>query len=122
MDSNEYKYKILIADDSPTVIETLNYLFDSEGFVVESASDGVEAIEQSYRSPHDLVVLDIEMPRMNGYQVCRILKDDSQMRLVPIIVLTSRDLQSDRFHGLSAGADAYLVKDLEDDLLIKTTH
>ena len=110
--------KILIADDSPTVTGILTYLFSEEGFQVESACDGVEAIELFFKNPPDLVVLDIEMPRMNGYQVCRILKDDPIMRQVPIIILTSRDLQSDRFHGLSTGANAYIVKDLEDDRLL----
>jgi len=113
-------FKILIVDDSRTIVKVLTHLFEQEGFVVETAADGVEAIKTFFRSPPDLVVLDIEMPRMNGFQVCRILKDDPDMRLVTIIILTSHDMQSKRFHGISAGADAYLVNNLEDDLLIKT--
>ena len=112
--------RLLIADDSPTVTSILGFLFTEEGYQTETASDGVETIEKFYKNPPDLVVLDIEMPRMNGYQVCRILKDDPQTNKVPIIVLTSRDLQSDRFRGLSVGADAYIVKNLEDDQLIVT--
>jgi len=112
--------RILIADDSPTVTGILSYIFTEEGFSVETAADGVEAIRRFYQSPPDLVILDIEMPRMNGYQVCRILKDDSDASATPVIVLTSRDLQSDRFRGLAAGADAYLVKNLEDDQLLVT--
>ncbi len=112
--------KVLIADDSPTVTEILSYLFTGEGLRVETAADGIEAIEQFYREPPDVVVLDIEMPRMNGYQVCRILKDDPEAAAVPVVILTSRDRQSDRFRGLSVGADAYIVKDLEDDQLLVT--
>ena len=114
------RQRILIADDSPTVTGILGFLFGEEGWIVDSAADGVEALRRFYANPPDLVVLDIEMPRMNGYQVCRILKDDLEMTTVPVIILTSRDLQSDRFRGLAAGADAYVVKNIEDDQLLVT--
>ena len=112
--------KILIADDSPTVTGILSYIFTEEGFQVVTASDGVEALKRFYEDPPDIVVLDIEMPRMKGYQVCRVLKDDPQTSQVPIVILSSRDLQSDRFRGRSSGADDYIVKNLEDDQLIVT--
>lgn len=112
--------KILIADDSPTVTGILSYIFTEEGFQVVTAADGIEALKRFYEDPPDVVVLDIEMPRMKGYQVCRVLKDDPQTSQVPIVILSSRDLQSDRFRGRSSGADAYIVKNLEDDQLIVT--
>ncbi len=118
--NNKTGKRILIADDSPTVTGILSFIFGEEGWVVDSAADGVEALRRFYSNPPDIVVLDIEMPRMNGYQVCRVLKDDSEMATVPVIILTSRDLQSDRFRGLAAGADAYVVKNLEDDHLLET--
>lgn len=114
----EDKPRILVADDSPTVTEILNYIFSEEGWLVDTAADGMEALLRFYANPPDLVVLDIEMPRMNGYQVCRTLKDDPEARSTPIIILTSRDLQSHRYRGMSSGADAYIVKDLEDDQLL----
>lgn len=114
------KPKILIADDSPTVTGILNFIFSEEGFSVETAADGVEAIRRFYQNPPNVLVLDIEMPRMNGYQVCRIIKDDPDTAAIPVVMLTSRDLQSDRFRGLASGADTYLVKNLEDDLLLTT--
>ncbi len=117
---DQHEHRILIADDSPTVTGILGFIFGEEGWGVEAAADGVEALRRFYANPPDLVVLDIEMPRMNGYQVCRILKDDPDMASVPVIILTSRDLQSDRFRGMAAGADSYIVKNLEDDELLET--
>ncbi|MBM3328057.1 MAG: response regulator [Calditrichaeota bacterium] len=111
---------ILVADDSPTVTGILGFLFSEQGWRVTTAADGVEAVLRFYEAPPDLVVLDIEMPRMDGYQVCRLLKEDPEAKRVPVVILTSRDMQSDRFRGLSAGADAYVVKDLEDDNLLVT--
>ncbi|GAK56285.1 response regulator receiver protein [Candidatus Vecturithrix granuli] len=111
---------VLIADDSPTVVKMLSYMLSSLPCDVISASDGVEAIKLCYSAHPDLILLDILMPRMNGYQVCRLLKDDEQTKQIPIIMLTAKDQQSDRFWGLATGADEYIVKDFEDDHLIET--
>jgi two-component system NtrC family sensor kinase len=96
----------------------LNYILTEEGYKVVSAADGVEAIQQFYRHLPDLVILDLEMPRMGGYQVCRALREDPRVASVPIIILTSHDAQGDRYRGLASGADAYLVKNLEDGSLL----
>lgn len=112
--------RVLIADDSPTVTGILGYILGEQGWQVDTAADGVEALRRFYANPPDLVLLDIEMPRMNGYQVCRVLKEDPEMRQIPVVILTSRDLQSDRFRGTAAGADAYIVKNLEDDQILET--
>lgn len=111
---------VLIADDSPTVVKMLSYMLSSLSCDVISASDGVEAIKLSYSAHPDLILLDILMPKMNGYQVCRLLKDDPQTRHIPIVILTARDQQSDRFWGLATGADEYIVKNFEDDLVLET--
>ena len=111
---------VLIADDSPTIVKMLSYMLSSLPCDVLSASDGVEAIKLSYSAHPDLILLDILMPKMNGYQVCRLLKDDPQTRHIPIIMLTAKDQQSDRFWGLATGADEYIVKDFEEALLLDT--
>ena len=113
--------KILIADDSPTIVEVMRFLLESQGHEVVSASDGIEAISQTYLTSPDLVLLDIEMPKMTGYQVCRLLKSDEATRNIPIIILTSRGQKKDRFWGLSTGADDFITKDFEseDDLFLK---
>lgn len=112
---------VLIADDSPTVVRMLSYMLSSLPYCdVITVSDGVEAIKHSYSALPDLILLDILMPKMNGYQVCRLLKDDDCTKHIPIIMLTAKDQQSDRFWGLATGADEYIVKDFEDDILLET--
>jgi len=107
--------KILIADDSPTIVDVVRFLLQSQGYEVITASDGIEAILKTYQTRPDLVFLDIEMPKMNGYQACRLLKNDEATKAIPIIILTSRDQKSDRFWGLSTGADEFLTKDFESE-------
>lgn len=108
---------ILVADDSPTIVEIMSFMLSSMGYRVEVATDGIEAIERTYAVQPDLILLDIEMPKMNGYQVCRLIKADRVTSHIPVLILTSRDLASDRFWGLATGADEYVVKDLEDETL-----
>jgi twitching motility two-component system response regulator PilH len=108
---------ILVADDSPTIVEIMKFMLSSMGYQVEVATDGIEAIERTYAVHPDLILLDIEMPKMNGYQVCRLIKADRATSHIPVLILTSRDLASDRFWGLATGADEYVVKDLEDESL-----
>jgi twitching motility two-component system response regulator PilH len=111
------KKTILVADDSPTIVEIMKFMLSSLGYQVEIATDGVEAIERAYAVHPDLILLDIEMPKMNGYQVCRLIKANRTTSHIPVLILTSRDLASDRFWGLATGADEYVVKDLEDESL-----
>ncbi|PID56069.1 hypothetical protein CSB45_13310 [candidate division KSB3 bacterium] len=112
--------KVLIADDSPTVIRMLNYMLSSLSCQVLTATDGVEAIKLSYSELPDLILLDILMPKMTGYQVCRLLKDDPRTKHIPIVMLTAKDQRSDRFWGLSTGATEYIVKEFEDHRLQET--
>lgn len=114
------KQRILVVDDSPTVVNMLSLLLEEQGYEVVSASDGLEAIETFYQQRPDLVVLDVVMPKMNGYQVCRLLKDDPQVRETPIIILTNEDQPKDKFWGLQVGADDYLVKGVDFSLILET--
>lgn len=107
--------KILLADDSPTILDVMQFLLQSQGYEVVTAADGIEAIAQTYQAEPDLILLDIEMPKMNGYQVCRLLKSDETTQAIPIIILTSRDQKSDRFWGLSTGADEFMTKDFDSE-------
>ena len=111
----EIPMKILIADDSTTIIEVVRFFLESRGYDVITASDGVEAISKAYETRPDLILLDIEMPKMTGYQVCRLLKSDDLTHSIPIIILTSRGQKKDRFWGLSTGADDFITKDFESE-------
>ncbi|HWQ14734.1 MAG TPA: response regulator transcription factor [Roseiflexaceae bacterium] len=98
---------ILLVEDDPTLSETLRYNFEREGYTVITASDGVQALERARRDEPDLVVLDIMLPRLDGFSVCRILRQESE---VPILMLTARQDEVDRIAGLELGADDYLAK------------
>ncbi len=105
--------KVLVADDSPVVLRMLEKIVTGAGFQVVLAHDGLEAVEKAFTDSLDLVVLDVGMPRMNGYQACRLLKSEAATRDLPVIILTSKDQEADRFWGLETGADYYVTKDAE---------
>lgn len=112
--------RILIADDSPTIREILKFGLENENYEVVVAIDGIDAIEQVFRTDPDVILLDIMMPRMNGYQVCRLLKEDRETVDIPVIMLTSQDQPKDKFWGLQTGADEYIIKDFESDEIFES--
>ncbi len=103
---------VLLVDDSPLIVKMLTDLLITNGYKVVSASDGVEAINKAYNLLPDIILLDITMPRMNGYQVCRLLKNDEYLKYIPIVIFTSKDKPIEKFWGLHIGADAYETKDM----------
>jgi signal transduction histidine kinase/CheY-like chemotaxis protein len=111
-------YRVVVADDSPTIITILTSLLESQGMRVITAADGVEAITEVHRHRPDLVLLDIQMPRMDGYQVCRLLKDNPETAGIPILALTSHVKAADVYWGHAAGADHYLSKDEDPEVLL----
>ncbi len=110
--------KILIADDSAVLRMAVRKLLEPEGYEVVTAEDGVEGITQFYQEAPDLVLLDVQMPKLSGYVVCRIIKEDPAAAHIPVLILTVRDSAEDRYWGAKSGADGYLTKDaLGDELL-----
>jgi twitching motility two-component system response regulator PilH len=107
------KPSILIADDSPLVLRMIQKMLEEAGFGVVTARDGLEAIEKAVAEDVRLVIMDVMMPRMNGYQACRLLKTEPLTHHLPVVILTSRDQAGDRFWGLETGADYYITKDSE---------
>lgn len=99
--------RVLVAEDDPTVSEVIARYLQREGFVVELASDGAEALALAMANPPDLLVLDLMLPTMDGFDVCRQLRAAMP---VPVIMLTARDEESDRIAGLELGADDYVSK------------
>ncbi len=99
--------KILVVEDEPSLQETLFYNLTRQGYTVESAGDGQAALDTARRTNPDLVVLDIMLPVLDGFEVCRILRKEMN---VPILMLTARDDEIDRVLGLEMGADDYLTK------------
>lgn len=110
---------VLLVDDSLLVLKMLSAFLKKNGYHVMTATNGLEAIEKVYHEPPDIILLDIMMPKMNGYQVCRLLKNDEQTKHIPIIMFTSKDKPIDKFWGLQTGADAYVAKDIAYDKLLQ---
>jgi DNA-binding response OmpR family regulator len=99
--------KILVVEDEPSLQETLIYNLEKQGYSVEAAGDGRAAIEAARRIAPDLIVLDVMLPELDGFEVCKILRKEMT---VPILMLTARDNEIDRVVGLEVGADDYLTK------------
>ena len=99
--------KILVVEDDPTLQETLAYNLERQGYAVSTTGDGQTALGLAEQTKPDLVVLDVMLPSMDGFEVCRILRKKSN---VPILMLTARDDEIDRVLGLEMGADDYLTK------------
>lgn len=110
--------KVLVADDSAMVVAMLTSILQNEGYEVVSASDGLEALNRAHEEAPDLILLDITMPKLNGYQVCRLLKNDPVMSGIPIVILTGSGDVTDRFWSLQTGADEFLTKDFEPEQLL----
>ncbi|MGV8966282.1 MAG: response regulator transcription factor [Cellulomonas sp.] len=100
--------RVLVVDDESAVRESISLSLGFEGYDVQVAADGIEALEVVARGAPDVVVLDVQMPRLDGLGVCRRLRADGNR--IPILMLTAREGTSDRVLGLDAGADDYLVK------------
>jgi len=99
--------RILVVEDDLTLLETLEYNLVGEGYEVITAADGLTALEVAREEQPDLVVLDLMLPRLDGFEVCRILRRETS---VPILMLTARDEEVDKVLGLELGADDYVVK------------
>ncbi len=102
--------KILIADDEPNIVISLEYLLQREGFEVLIARDGVQALALAQRERPALLVLDVMMPGMTGFDVCQALRADASMASMPILLLSAKGRDTDAAKGLGLGANAYLTK------------
>jgi DNA-binding response OmpR family regulator len=102
--------RILLVDDDKELLAALELKLDKEGFQVETAPDGEVALEVIRKKLPDLVILDVNMPKVNGMEVCKTLRSDEQTRDLAVIMLTARDDEIDRVLGLEFGADDYVTK------------
>lgn len=101
---------VLIVDDSSTLREMISGLLLKAGMSVVEAKDGIEARSMIEGNPPDLVVLDIVMPNMNGYELCRWIKNTQGISNIPVIICSSKGEEFDRYWGMKQGADAYIAK------------
>ncbi|MBW1975900.1 MAG: response regulator [Deltaproteobacteria bacterium] len=107
---SDYKPRILVVEDSFTSRLLMKNILEAAGYYVEDTTDGVEALSSLRRGDFDLVVSDVEMPRMNGFELTRAIREDEQLKHIPVILVTGLESPEDKERGLDAGADAYIVK------------
>ena len=105
--------RILIVDDEPDLLAVLRFGLEAAGFEVIEASDGERGLDMARTERPDLLVLDLMLPRMDGYKVCRALKFDERYRQLPVFILSARSGETDRRLALDLGADEYITKPYE---------
>jgi putative two-component system response regulator len=113
--------RILLVDDIPQNLEILSAWLEPEGYVLERAEDGQQAVEMALQNPPDLILMDVSMPRMTGFEACRRLKDDERTHLVPIVLITALSAREDRIRGIESRCDDFLTKPPDfEELLART--
>jgi CheY-like chemotaxis protein len=111
--------RILIVDDDPVIVRLLQINFRLEGYVVDTASRGEEALEQVRQHRPDVVVLDVMMPGIDGWEVCRQLKETPGVKHIPVIFLSARAQDEDRQRGYALGVDEYVTKPFDPAHLVE---
>ena len=111
---------VLIVDDSSTLREMISGLLIKAGMTVLEAEDGEKAKDMIASKPPDLVVLDIVMPNMNGYELCRWVKNNGPTKDVPVVICSSKNEEFDRYWGMKQGADAYIAKPFRPAEMVET--
>jgi twitching motility two-component system response regulator PilH len=114
--------RILIVDDSPTERHVLNDLLTKAGFEVVASDSGEDAIHKSKQAKPDLILMDVVMPGLNGFQATRAISRDPETKSIPIILCTSKSQETDKIWGLRQGARDYIVKPVNRDELLAKIH
>ncbi len=112
------KKKILIIEDDIEVLDALKSLLESVGYNVSTAKDGFQGLMKARNAKPDLVLLDVMIPKINGFKVCRLLKFDDTYKNIPVVILTARTEDEDKILGEKTGCDLYLKKHVATDQLI----
>jgi len=109
--------KIMVVDDEPNIVDVITTRLKANDYQVVAACDGLEALELVKKERPDLVILDLMLPKLDGYQVCNQLKSDEELKDIPVIMLTSLGKANEIREGLDKGADAYVAKPFNWDKL-----
>jgi len=109
---------VLVVDDSLTVRKITSRLLTREGYRMDTAKDGVDALEKMQDMIPDVVLLDVEMPRMDGFELARVMRNDPRLKDIPIIMITSRTADKHRNHALEIGVNVYMGKPYQEQQLL----
>jgi DNA-binding response OmpR family regulator len=111
--------KILVVDDEVDLVETVRFPLEMEGFDVLVSYNGEDALNQARKEKPDLIILDLMLPKLDGYKVCRLLKFDERYKHIPILMLTAKTQEKDKTLGMETGANEYITKPFEMDYLME---
>jgi len=111
--------KILIVDDEPFILKSLTFVLRKEGLQVETATNGIEAMEKIQKEHPDIVFLDIMMPKMNGLEVCQWIRETPALKDTYVIILTAKGQEADREKGIKIGANEYMTKPFSPSYVVK---
>ena len=111
---------LLVVDDTPDNLRLLSTMLSDKGYKVRGVINGEMALKAAGSTPPDLILLDITMPQMNGYEVCRRLKSDPKTQNLPVVMCSSKSEEIDRYWGMKQGADAYIAKPFHPQELVGT--
>ena len=109
--------KILVAEDERDIRELIEFTLHYAGFEIDMATNGVEAVEKATKIVPDLILMDVRMPRMTGYQACKALKENPETKDIPVIFLSAKGQESEIQEGLEVGAMEYILKPFATDVL-----
>jgi DNA-binding response OmpR family regulator len=110
---------ILVVDDEVDLVKTVQFSLEAEGYKVLVSYNGEDALNQSRKENPDLILLDVMLPKLDGYKVCRLLKFDDRYKHIPILMLTAKTQQKDRSLGMETGADEYITKPFDMEELME---
>ena len=113
------KEKILVVEDEKDMVYAVTLQLEANDYEVITASDGLEGLEKAKKEKPDLIVLDLMLPKMDGHKICGLLKADTRYNKIPIIMFTARAQESDRKMGKEVGANAYITKPFDPQVLLK---
>jgi len=111
--------KILVVDDEADLVETVRFPLEMDGFTVLVSYNGEDALNQARKEKPDLILLDLMLPKLDGYKVCRLLKFDEKYKHIPILMLTAKTQEKDKLLGKETGADEYITKPFDIAELMK---
>jgi two-component system alkaline phosphatase synthesis response regulator PhoP len=111
--------KIMVVDDEPYIARVIKFKLEQEGYTVISANDGITGLTKIKEEKPDMVLLDVMMPGMSGYEVCQKIKGDAELAGIPVVILTAKGQERDREQGFSMGASDYITKPFSPNRLLE---
>ena len=114
--------RILVIDDSPLVRNLHSVMLKSAGFQTEDAENGFDALEKAMKSDFDLMIVDINMPKMDGFAFCKEIRNNEKYKDVPLLIVSTESEAEDKMKGFKAGANLYLIKPVKPEVLIENVN